>query len=124
MIIKVTGKIGELCPLASGVSARGEWVSRDVVIEMVDGNYTTSLCARARGERVREVEAYPVGSMVEATISVRSTRSTKGTGWWTDLTLLSIAAAGSAQPAPAPVQASNSAPQPAANSEVESDLPF
>lgn len=79
---KLIYKITEVLPLESGVSQNGnEWKSREFVVEeQANVQYPNQLVLRLSGDRVKLLDSFTVGSIVELGFNsrVRSFQSKAG----------------------------------------------
>ena len=66
-------KVKKIMPLQTGVSERGEWRSREVILEEIDEKvqYPNQYLVRFTGDRVSQVDAINEGDTVSAHWSSR-----------------------------------------------------
>ena len=59
-------KVKKILPLQTGVSERGEWKSREVILEEVDERiqYPNQYLVKFTGDRVNQVDSIKVGDIV------------------------------------------------------------
>lgn len=76
------GIMVQALPKATGTSARGEWVSQDIVFEQ-PGDFGRKVCVRFWGDKVQDAERLVPGERVKLSVNVES-REYNGR-WYTDL---------------------------------------
>lgn len=66
-------KVKKLMPLQTGVSERGEWKSREVILEEIDERvqYPNQYLVRFTGDRVNQLDSIKVGDRVSCQWSSR-----------------------------------------------------
>lgn len=61
----LTGKLIKVLPMMSGTGSKGQWVSRDFIIEYHDGSYTRKARFVCFGEeKVRLLEGLNIGEII------------------------------------------------------------
>ena len=116
------GKVYERGPITEGMSANGNrWQRMTLVIEVAVGQYTKKMAFQVMTGNIAAVMAFKDGDMVEVSFDVLSREWTNKEGvrsWFTQVNLLSVAAAEQAQAVPV------SSPIPEAGAPQDDDLPF
>lgn len=116
------GKVYERGPITEGMSANGNrWQRMTLVIEVAVGQYTKKMAFQVMTGNIAAVMAFKDGDMVEVSFDVTSREWTNKEGvrsWFTQVNLLSIAAASQTPAVPV------SAPIPEAGAPQDDDLPF
>lgn len=79
--MQITGKIIEKLPLKSGMGQNGPWAIAQVVVEFMDGQYSTNICLQ-NSKRATEFDALAVGATGKFDFSVSSRKSPSGV-WFT-----------------------------------------
>lgn len=79
--MKITGKVIEKLPLKQGTSANGAWSIASLVVEFLDGQYTSKVCLQ-NSKRAADFDAIAVGSEGDFEFSVSSRKSNMGS-WFT-----------------------------------------
>ena len=134
MALELEGKIIRKLNVQSGVSARGNWLKHEFIIEYQEGNFPSQACFNVWGEdKVKDLERFQIGDSVKVSFNI-SSREYNGR-WYTDLRAWRLDSSGEAASAAAPAQApAQPAAQPAQtqapqaadsqDSQDDDDLPF
>lgn len=138
-IVKLTGRIAEVFPAQSGVSARtgNNWMSQDYLFEFYqwsDQQNPNRLVARIFGEdNIKRHNLQPLEENVTLTLRLDASKTKDGDRWFNEVRITNVERVGQQQPAQAPTaqQATNS-PQPQNNTPTggenqggqSDDLPF
>ena len=116
------GKVYERGPITEGMSANGNrWQRMTFVIEVAVGQYTKKMAFQVMTGNIAAVMAFKDGDMVEVSFDVLSREYTNKDGvrsWFTQVNMLSVAAAEQVQ------AVSVRAPIAEAGPAQEDDLPF
>lgn len=69
--MELVGKIIEVTPIETGVSAKGSWQRRTLAIQTFDQN-STIVAFSAMGSRMEQISKYQVGEVVRVRFGVAS----------------------------------------------------
>ena len=138
-IVKLTGRIAEVFPAQSGVSARtgNNWMSQDYLFEFYQWSGQQNpnrLVARIFGEdNIKRHNLQPLEENVTLTLRLDASKTKDGDRWFNEVRITNVERVGQQQAAQAPTdqQATNS-PQPQNNAPTGGenqggqgdDLPF
>ena len=118
-IVKLTGRIAEVFPAQSGVSARtgNNWMSQDYLFEFYQWSGQQNpnrLVARIFGEdNIKRHNLQPLEENVTLTLRLDASKTKDGDRWFNEVRITNVERVGQQKPAHAPAdqQATNS-PQP------------
>ena len=121
-IVKLTGRIAEVFPAQSGVSARtgNNWMSQDYLFEFYQWSGQQNpnrLVARIFGEdNIKRHNLQPLEENVTLTLRLDASKTKDGDRWFNEVRITNVERVGQQKPAQAPAaqQATNS-PQPQNN---------
>jgi hypothetical protein len=131
-IIKLTGRIAEVMPVASGVSDRtgNAWKSQEYLFEYFawsGAKYANRLVARVFGED--DIAKFNLKQGEEVTLTIRfdANKSKDGTRWFNEIRINNVERPQAAQQAPqaanAPAEAQQSVAQPIASQAANAPQP-
>ena len=121
-IVKLTGRIAEVFPAQSGVSARtgNNWMSQDYLFEFYQWSGQQNpnrLVARIFGEdNIKRHNLQPLEEDVTLTLRLDASKTKEGDRWFNEVRITNVERVGQQQPAQAPnVQQPTNSPQPQNN---------
>lgn len=138
-IVKLTGRIAEVFPAQSGVSARtgNNWMSQDYLFEFFQWSGQQNpnrLVARIFGEdNIKRHNLQPLEENVTLTLRLDASKTKDGDRWFNEVRITNVERVGQQQPAQATnVQQPTNSPQPLNNAPTggenqggqSDDLPF